>query len=267
MRGKNLNYSPLHLYNAALLALLGLLLLALVYFQKHLLLALPYMGPVAALTGALLLILAACSLTYGLKPGMASPASWSQISVWLFLLLGAALFFVPMDGAAYTDTDYLKTASYQYFFSPERKEAAQMAADPIVSAGLNSNEAPPSVIIDEAGRLLVSEDNYVDLMTDFHVNPQNHDGVTIKMVGRAILSPDQPTGRFYLSRLYLTCCAADLTPVGLSGKPAEGMTLEPDGWYEIVGTLHSEVLAGETKPFLEILSATPVPVPVSPYVY
>jgi uncharacterized repeat protein (TIGR03943 family) len=76
-------------------------------------------------------------------------------------------------------------------------------------------------------------------------------------------------GASYLTRMILTCCAADAQPikVGLSGQvPA---TLQPDAWLEVTGTYTStqatDGINGGPIPFIHVSQATPVPAPADPY--
>jgi putative membrane protein len=76
-------------------------------------------------------------------------------------------------------------------------------------------------------------------------------------------------GAPYLTRMILSCCAADAQPVkvGLSGKiPA---ALRPDTWLEITGTYTSrqtkDDVNGGPIPFVEVSTARPVPPPRDQY--
>jgi uncharacterized repeat protein (TIGR03943 family) len=76
-------------------------------------------------------------------------------------------------------------------------------------------------------------------------------------------------GAPYLTRMVLSCCAADAQPVkvGLSGQvPA---ALRPDTWLEVVGTYTSEQsrddVNGGPIPFIDVSRARPVPAPPDQY--
>jgi uncharacterized repeat protein (TIGR03943 family) len=77
-----------------------------------------------------------------------------------------------------------------------------------------------------------------------------------------------PHGAWYLTRMVITCCAADAQPVkvGLTGHlPAP----HANDWIEVTGgytprTDRDEVNA-ETIPYLDVQAAHQIPVPVRPY--
>jgi uncharacterized repeat protein (TIGR03943 family) len=77
------------------------------------------------------------------------------------------------------------------------------------------------------------------------------------------------TGAPYLTRMVMSCCAADALPikVGLSGKvPTD---LKPNAWLEVTGhyTTHqlSDDFNGGPIPFIDIIAARAVPAPRQPY--
>jgi putative membrane protein len=78
-----------------------------------------------------------------------------------------------------------------------------------------------------------------------------------------------PHGASYLTRMVLSCCAADAQPikVGLAGElPA---SLHPDAWLDVVGTYTDRQAADDVNggpiPFIEVSRATLVPAPRDPY--
>ncbi|MBO0869635.1 MAG: TIGR03943 family protein [Micromonosporaceae bacterium] len=79
-----------------------------------------------------------------------------------------------------------------------------------------------------------------------------------------------PHGAWYLTRMVITCCAADAQPikVGLSGTVPAG--LRSNDWIEVTGgytsrTATDEVNA-ETIPFIEVNTSRPIAAPSEQYV-
>jgi uncharacterized repeat protein (TIGR03943 family) len=77
------------------------------------------------------------------------------------------------------------------------------------------------------------------------------------------------TGAPYLTRMVMSCCAADALPikVGLSGKVPSNP--KPNTWLEITGRYTTRKIADEANdgpiPFIDIIEARPVPAPRQPY--
>jgi putative membrane protein len=72
-----------------------------------------------------------------------------------------------------------------------------------------------------------------------------------------------------LTRMFLSCCAADAQPVkvGLSGKVPAG--LQPDTWLDVVGTYTNEQIKDDVNggpiPFINVSRARTVPAPPDQY--
>jgi uncharacterized repeat protein (TIGR03943 family) len=76
-------------------------------------------------------------------------------------------------------------------------------------------------------------------------------------------------GGWYLTRMVITCCAADAQPikVGLAGGVPAG--LAANNWLEVTGRYSTKVdhdgVNGETIPYLEVTAARPIAAPKQQY--
>jgi uncharacterized repeat protein (TIGR03943 family) len=76
-------------------------------------------------------------------------------------------------------------------------------------------------------------------------------------------------GRWYLTRMVITCCAADAQPVkvGLSGTVPAG--LRPNDWITVTGTYldhtDKDPVNGEPIPYLTVATSAPIPAPARQY--
>ncbi|GAA2359346.1 TIGR03943 family putative permease subunit [Dactylosporangium salmoneum] len=88
---------------------------------------------------------------------------------------------------------------------------------------------------------------------------------TVVMSGFIVVDGD----RRYLTRMIITCCAADARPVkiGLTGAVPPGTAA--DTWLEVTGTYTAQTDAdpvdGEPIPYLTVTTAHPIPTPQRPY--
>ncbi|MGI5456614.1 TIGR03943 family putative permease subunit [Streptomyces sp. CA-249302] len=77
------------------------------------------------------------------------------------------------------------------------------------------------------------------------------------------------SGAPYLVRMALNCCAADAQPVKIALTGKIPPVLQPDKWLEVTGTYTTKQTKDPVNngpiPFLQVTSATPVPVPKDPY--
>ena len=76
-------------------------------------------------------------------------------------------------------------------------------------------------------------------------------------------------GGWYLTRMVITCCAADAQPVkvGLSGSVPAG--LKANDWIAVTGTYlertDKDPVNGQPIPYLTVATSTPIPAPVRQY--
>jgi len=88
----------------------------------------------------------------------------------------------------------------------------------------------------------------------------------VELTGFVMPGPD---GGWYLSRMVLSCCAADARPIkiGLNGAVPDG--LAADVWLRLVGKYDAELavdsLNGERIPYIEVVDAQRIDAPVEQY--
>ncbi|MET8814288.1 TIGR03943 family protein [Streptomyces sp. NPDC004549] len=77
------------------------------------------------------------------------------------------------------------------------------------------------------------------------------------------------SGKPYLVRMALNCCAADAQPVKIALTGQLPPVLRPDAWLEVKGTyrpgLTRDPVNGGPIPYLKVTSTRPVPTPRDPY--
>ena len=88
----------------------------------------------------------------------------------------------------------------------------------------------------------------------------------VQLTGFLMAGPD---GTLLLTRMIVSCCAADARPikVALAGEVPDG--LAPDSWLQVVGEYSErrikDTVNGETIPFIEVVDAKPIPAPAEQY--
>jgi hypothetical protein len=90
------------------------------------------------------------------------------------------------------------------------------------------------------------------------------ESVRIETVGQIVRDPADPT-RWRISRLVITCCAADARAVSVAlmyeGDPSEWQSL---GWYRTVGGI---ALDSNRLPIFKVESVAPIAPPVNLMIY
>ena len=135
-------------------------------------------------------------------------------------------------------------------------------------------DAPQEVIdgLDQANRsITINTDNYYDWMERLYNDCAVYEGYTVSITGYVINGSDVfAKDEFALARLVMTCCVADISPIGVICKYEDAIQLKPDDWYSVEGTLiaGSYEIEGTTytEPQLAVTSITPAEA-ISGYVY
>lgn len=88
-------------------------------------------------------------------------------------------------------------------------------------------------------------------------------GRTVRMRGFVTA---RPGGGYYLTRITISCCAADSRPVKISVQGAEA-SFPPDTWIELTGRLAPgiERTGSEIVPRVQAVSVREIPAPRQPY--
>lgn len=94
--------------------------------------------------------------------------------------------------------------------------------------------------LDEANRkITVSNADFGLWLDEIYTNMAKYEGYTVVMTGFVINDPELLNkDEFVPARLMMSCCVADLAPIGLLCKYDKASELENDSWVTVEGTLH-----------------------------
>lgn len=130
--------------------------------------------------------------------------------------------------------------------------------------------APPG--LDTANKkIIVSNDDFSMWLTEIYINIEKYTGYTIDITGYVFKNPDYYNDdEFVPARLMMSCCVADLVPVGLTCEYENVSELEEGSWVTVEGNLHvgQYEYDGEQyeEPQISVTQITPAE-EVSDYVY
>lgn len=100
--------------------------------------------------------------------------------------------------------------------------------------------------------------------------PDAYTGQKVNLQGFVVYPPaaQMPEQYLLISRFVITCCAADVYPVGLPVKLSEPRSQYPaDKWFEVEGQMITETLGGKRQLVIQASALKPIPAPKNPYEY
>lgn len=129
-------------------------------------------------------------------------------------------------------------------------------------------ESDYSTGINNGNRTIVLNDgNYYRTIMELTRATDKYVGYQIKMTGYVIRDKSfYQNGDFFLGRMAMTCCIADLAPVGLAIFYQDAQSLPTDGWYTITGTVVPVDYHGMPQAGVKVTGVTKA-APINDYVY
>ena len=178
----------------------------------------------------------------------------------------ASVQHITLFPPGWGSTLLLVTAIAGFVITP-RAFASQTAIQRGVTDAVTMTRAQPQAF---RGANRPEERSLIEWVRTLNVYPEPdaYAGQKVKVQGFVIHAPDLPEQYFLLSRFIITCCAADVYPVGLPVKLKESRKdYPPDTWLEIEGQMITEELAGKRQLTIQPKLIKQIPQPKNPYDY
>jgi uncharacterized repeat protein (TIGR03943 family) len=103
---------------------------------------------------------------------------------------------------------------------------------------------------------------------DVYPEPDAYAGQKVKVDGFVVHTAGLSKQYFTLTRFVITCCAADVYPVGLPVKALRSRAEIPqDRWFRVQGSMVTKTLNGKRQVVIQASTIDPIPEPQNPYVY
>ncbi|TAE53579.1 MAG: TIGR03943 family protein [Nostocales cyanobacterium] len=160
----------------------------------------------------------------------------------------------------------LTTAILGFIITP-RVFASQTALERGVTDILGATRAQPQAF---RANVRPEERTLVDWVRTLSVYPEpdDHAGQKVKVQGFVIHPPELDKEHLILARFVITCCAADVYPVGLPVQlPDSRDQYPPDAWLEVEGQMITETVANKRQLTIQAKSIKKIPQPKNPYSY
>lgn len=103
---------------------------------------------------------------------------------------------------------------------------------------------------------------------DVYPEPDAYAGQKVSVDGFVVYTTNLPQGYLTLTRFVITCCAADVYPVGMPVRFTQPKNEVPaDSWFKVQGKMMTETLNGKRQAVIQANVIEPIPEPKNPYAY
>ncbi len=129
------------------------------------------------------------------------------------------------------------------------------------------------VILQPAGRIVVTDDQFLSMMEEFWERADALSGREVEIAGFVYSAPSLGKHNFVLARLVMTCCAADAEIAGMICRWPDRADLQDGDWVRIVGTLAKQQFYNlnqqepQMMPYLEVKTLEKIEKPEQEYIY
>lgn len=151
-------------------------------------------------------------------------------------------------------------------FSPQAF-ASQIALDRGVTETLSMTRSQPQSF---RGGTRPEDRSLIDWVRTLNVYPEpdEYKGLPVKVDGFVIHPDELPDDYLLLARFVITCCAADVYPVGLPVKLSGDRAQYPaDQWFQVTGEMATETLNNQRQLVIIPSQFTAISEPENPYDY
>ena len=142
---------------------------------------------------------------------------------------------------------------------------------PVSSSSSDSSTAADSTALPKTSNSGAMQIQVIDLLYAVQMPSyrEEFEGKPVELIGQFVpLTTGNPKGdRFQAIRLFITCCAADAKPVGVTVQYDKPLKVSEMGWVKITGTPTFPLEGGHRTAVLVASKVEECPAPDEPFVY
>ena len=140
--------------------------------------------------------------------------------------------------------------------------------DTTVSPGITVPSGVESKMQTSDGGIVMNDDNFAQWLTALYTKPDTWIDKKITATGSVwkdgeLFEKDE----FALARMMMTCCAADMQPVGVLAQWADVQALTEGEWIEVTGTLSKKPYKDSFDPLIIVETIKKINPPRREYIY
>ena len=131
--------------------------------------------------------------------------------------------------------------------------------------GVDENSDRLSLLDEET--IVLDEKNFIFLIMEIFEEFDKYQGKKIEVVGFVFKDKTFGKNEFVPARFMVSCCAADMQPIGLLCDYDGASELKKEEWVRVTGVLKSREYEGEVIPIIEAQSVETVAKPKNEFVF
>ena len=131
---------------------------------------------------------------------------------------------------------------------------------------VNSESKEPGISKDKK-EIVLNSDNFYQTIVKVGSNVDQYKDYTVYMTG--YVNRDDNTlksNEFTISRMAMSCCIADVAPIGMTAYKPDGDSLANEQWVSIEGKVSTRDFHGRAQPYVEVTKIKTAE-PILGYVY
>ncbi len=158
-----------------------------------------------------------------------------------------------------SDSGYSSDSGYLSDSYPDTSSLPQDGYDSSEDIAKSPYDSDISVGLDEENKeIIIGNDDFYPWIIEIYSNMDKYEGYKITMTGFVFKDSEYLyENEFVPARLAMTCCAADLAPIGILCIYDKVSELEEGKWITVEGVLHKGQYNGQDEPQVSITNITP----------
>ncbi len=119
----------------------------------------------------------------------------------------------------------------------------------------------------QGDKVIVDDANFAVWNDELYYNVDKYDGKSIEIKGQVLKDSELNPDEFVVVRFMMSCCTADLQPIGIICRYNAAGKLESNAWIKINGKIVQDSYEGELYPLIEVESVENAAKPQEEYIY
>ncbi|MEB1810182.1 MAG: TIGR03943 family protein [Bacillaceae bacterium] len=154
-----------------------------------------------------------------------------------------------------------------YFDSLGETEEHYSVEDFYTEEGFNQYYQELAEDMKDQQRIIVTDDNYLDIMTVLDLHMDQFIGRELVITGFVYREPEFEDNQLVVARFAMTCCVADAAVYGTLVESDLATEYENDTWVHVAGILDKTDYNGYQIPLIHLREITVIDEPEQPYVF